>query len=87
MIRGAGEGSIPSIRHGTRETAKNARVTLWYVVYQMPIDGKDAEMDSGIETTEPKSAGAASRLAVKPIDTTTSFRMQAYRSLKRAIPR
>jgi DNA-binding GntR family transcriptional regulator len=51
----------------------------------MPIDGKEAEMDSGIETTEPKSAGAASRLAVKPIDTTTSFRMQAYRSLKRAI--
>jgi DNA-binding GntR family transcriptional regulator len=51
----------------------------------MPIDGKEAEMDSGIETTERKSAGAASRLAVKPIDTTTSFRMQAYRSLKRAI--
>jgi DNA-binding GntR family transcriptional regulator len=51
----------------------------------MPIDGKEAEMDSGIETTEPKSAGSASRLAVRPIDTTTSFRMQAYRSLKRAI--
>ena len=42
-------------------------------------------MDTGVEAREPKTSGAASRLAVKPIDTTTSFRMQAYQSLKRAI--
>ena len=41
-------------------------------------------MDTALATREPKSS-AASRLAVKPIDTTTSFRMQAYQSLKRAI--
>jgi DNA-binding GntR family transcriptional regulator len=41
-------------------------------------------MDTGVEARE-KGSGAASRLAVKPIDTTTSFRMQAYQSLKRAI--
>ena len=42
-------------------------------------------MDTGFETPDPKLASGASRLAVKPIDTTTSFRMQAYHSLKRAI--
>ncbi len=42
-------------------------------------------MDSDLEVREPRGPGAASRLAVKPIDTSTSFRMQAYRSLKRAI--
>ena len=41
-------------------------------------------MGTALATREPKSS-AASRLAVKPIDTTTSFRMQAYQSLKRAI--
>jgi DNA-binding GntR family transcriptional regulator len=46
---------------------------------------KDAQMDSDLEVREPRGPGAASRLAVKPIDTSTSFRMQAYRSLKRAI--
>ena len=54
------------------------------MVYQM---GKDTRMsmDTGFETPDPKLASGASRLAVKPIDTTTSFRMQAYHSLKRAI--
>jgi DNA-binding GntR family transcriptional regulator len=36
------------------------------------------------EPRDPKAAGA-SRLAVKPIDTSSSFRMQAYHALKRAI--
>jgi DNA-binding GntR family transcriptional regulator len=45
---------------------------------------EDADMDTALASREPKSS-AASRLAVKPIDTTTSFRMQAYQSLKRAI--
>jgi DNA-binding GntR family transcriptional regulator len=54
------------------------------MVYQM---GKETEtdMDTVFETPEPKLASGASRLAVKPIDTTASFRMQAYHSLKRAI--
>ncbi|MDF2763180.1 MAG: GntR family transcriptional regulator [Rhodospirillales bacterium] len=42
-------------------------------------------MDTGLEPKEAKTPSVASRLAVKPIDTTTSFRMQAYNSLKRAI--
>ena len=42
-------------------------------------------MDTGLGAREPKLPSMASRLAVKPIDTTTSFRMQAYHSLKRAI--
>jgi DNA-binding GntR family transcriptional regulator len=42
-------------------------------------------IDSAFDTPDPKLASGASRLAVKPIDTTTSFRMQAYHSLKRAI--
>jgi DNA-binding GntR family transcriptional regulator len=46
---------------------------------------EDPDMDSGVATREPKASSGASRLAVKPIDTTTSFRMQAYQSLKRAI--
>jgi DNA-binding GntR family transcriptional regulator len=45
---------------------------------------EDAEMDTALASKEPKSS-AASRLAVRPIDTTSSFRMQAYHSLKRAI--
>ena len=42
-------------------------------------------MVTGLATREPRAPGGASRLAVKPIDTTSSFRMQAYQSLKRAI--
>lgn len=42
-------------------------------------------MDTVTEPRDPKAAGAASRLAVKPIDTGSSFRVQAYNALKRAI--
>lgn len=42
-------------------------------------------MGTGLGANQAKASSAASRLAVKPIDTTTSFRMQAYHSLKRAI--
>ncbi len=42
-------------------------------------------MRSSVQTKDSRAPIAAARLAVKPIDTTTSFRMQAYHSLKRAI--
>ena len=43
------------------------------------------DMDTGFDAPDPRLASGASRLAVKPIDTTSSFRMQAYHALKRAI--
>src|ERR671920_1069819 len=57
---------------------------MWYTSrLEPPLGG--VEMNILSEPRDPKAAGAASRLAVKPIDTSSSFRMQAYHALKRAI--
>lgn len=55
------------------------------MVFQMVKDWKSARTQTGSEAMQQKSPILASRLTVKPIDTATSFRMQAYSSLKRAI--